>query len=90
MNGAIDTASAVVSGMLVMGYAVITIYFLRFWRDTRDRLFLLFALAFVLLALQRLGLTFLDIHTANATWLYVLRLSAFLLIIVAIIDKNRR
>jgi hypothetical protein len=83
-------AIAAVSGMLVMGYGIISTYFLRFWRDTRDRLFLLFALAFVLLAVQRLALIFTPAGSAGSTWLYLLRLFAFLLIVYAIIDKNRR
>jgi uncharacterized membrane protein HdeD (DUF308 family) len=84
------SAVTAVSGMLVMAYFVVSMFFLRFWRDTRDRLFILFALAFALLSVQRLVLTFTVTGTVGSTWLYFLRLFAFILIVFAIIDKNRR
>lgn len=76
-------------GMLVAGYLMAALFFLRFWRDSRDRLFAMFAAAFVLLALQRLLLA-LDLSVMeDAVWSYVIRLLAFLLILFAIVDKNR-
>jgi len=80
---------AYVSGLLTMGYAVAGLFFLRFWNRSRDRLFLIFAIAFWLLAAQRvlLGVDF--AATEDRTWYYALRLLAFLLILVAIVDKNR-
>ena len=84
------------SGLLVMGYVVAGLYFLRFWKTSRDRLFAFFALAFWVLALQRLALAMTTLHqeassdTAEAhPLLYVVRLVAFVLILIAIIDKNR-
>src|SRR5688572_13722616 len=47
-----ETMSTFVAGLLVMGYAVAALFFLRFRRETRDRLFAFFAAAFALLALQ--------------------------------------
>ncbi len=88
-----DNRAAVVlliSGAIVMGYAVAGLFFLRFWRETRDRLFLIFAMAFWLLCLQRLALAFTRHMTEDNTGLYLVRLFAFLLILGAIIDKNRR
>ena len=83
-----DPVTALVSGVLVMGYAVAGLFFLRFWRETRDRLFGIFAGAFWLLALQRLLLA-LHHNPDEQVWLYGIRLLAFVLILVAIIDKNR-
>ncbi|HEX8692364.1 MAG TPA: DUF5985 family protein [Longimicrobium sp.] len=77
-----------VAGALAMGYFVAALYFLKFWRDVRDRLFLLFALAFALLAVQRVALAWLS-ESTDAVALYALRLLAFLVIAAAIIDKNR-
>ena len=78
-----------VSGAMVMGYLVAGLFFCRFWRETRDRLFLIFSLAFWILGIQRLALalerTLIEEHTS----LYLVRLFAFLLILAAIIDKNR-
>ncbi len=78
-----------VYGALVMGCAVIGAFFLRFWRATRDRLFTMFALAFWALGLNWLGLALLTTTDEARTAFYVVRLAAFVLILLAIVDKNR-
>lgn len=78
-----------VAGLLVMGYAVAAAFFGRFYRDTRDRLFLWFAAGFLLLAIQRGSLAAADLLRFDPIWYYVVRLVAFVLILAAIIDKNR-
>jgi hypothetical protein len=78
-----------ISGAIVMGYGVAGLFFLRFWRETRDRLFLIFAGAFWLLGAQRLALAFSGNVVEDDTGLYLVRLFAFLLILGAIVDKNR-
>lgn len=75
-----------VAGLLTMGYAVVGLYFLRFWKRSGERLFVFFAIAFAILAAQRLGLAFL---TFDANWLYGVRLLAFLLLLGGILEKNR-
>lgn len=82
--------TTVLSGALVAGYLVIALFFLRFRRASRDRLFALFAGAFGVLAVQRLALSMTGDLMENQTVFYLLRLAAFVVIIVAIIDKNRR
>lgn len=77
------------SGAMVMGYLVPGLFFLRFWKESADRLFLIFAVAFWMLALQRTLLTILAAEPGAHIYLYVVRLLAFLLIIAAIVDKNR-
>jgi len=79
----------VVAGAIAMGYLVAGLFFLKFWRDVGDRLFLLFAVAFGLLAVQRVALALIADTPEAALPLYGLRLLAFLIIIAAIIDKNR-
>ena len=85
-----DALKTLVSGAMVMGYLVAGLFFLRFWRDTRDRLFAIFAGAFWLLAVQR-GVLTVAVHQGEegSVGIYGLRLVAFLLILYAIIDKNR-
>lgn len=78
-----------IAGMLVTGYLVATLFFLRFWKQTRDRLFALFGGAFALLAVQRVALAIAVYREMDTTSAYVLRLLAFLLFLGAIIDKNR-
>ena len=77
-------------GVVVMGCLVAGLFFLRFWRKTRDRLFMIFALAFWILGLNwtLLAMTSPEDEVARAMF-YTVRLVAFILIIYAIIDKNR-
>lgn len=84
-----NALSAVVSGALVAGYVIAGLFFLRFWRDTRDRLFGIFAAAFWLLAAQRLALALSADPNGEQLLLYGIRLLAFVLILIAIVDKNR-
>ncbi len=67
---------------------VVALFFLRFWRVTRDRFFLLFALAFMADAAVRLLLAA-RLLEENEPLLYLGRLLMFVLIIVAVLDKNR-
>jgi hypothetical protein len=78
------------SGAATAASWIAGLFFLRFWRETAERLFLLFALAFFVLGLNWLLVT--AIHPAGETrpYFYLVRLVAFVLIIVAIVDKNRR
>jgi hypothetical protein len=78
----------IVSGAIAMGFTVAAVCFLRFWRDTNDRLFLLFALAFVVMAGGRV-LYALAEREGIVEEYYWMRLVAFLFILVAILDKNR-
>ncbi len=80
-----NSAVLIMSGALAMGYAVAALYFARFWRQTRDRLFAWFACAFALLAVQRVAISVPEPHEA----IFLLRLAAFVVIILAIADKNR-
>jgi hypothetical protein len=75
-------------GLLVMGCASAGLFFLRFWRRTRDRLFLTFALAFWLMGLNWLLLAVVEKDEVR-TALYLIRLVAFVLILLAILQKNR-
>lgn len=77
------------SGFTAMGYLMAALFFLRFWKGTRDRLFAIFALAFGILALQRFGLTVTGEASERGNPFYLLRLLAFVLILIAIVDKNR-
>ena len=78
------------TGAIIMGYAVAAVFFLKFWRRTGDFLFLAFAAAFTLMAMTPLLTTWLDVPREEQSPFYLLRLLAFLIIIVAIIRKSRR
>jgi hypothetical protein len=81
-------APAFFSGVIAMGFVVCAAFFLRFWSRTKDTLFLVFALAFFLLALSQALTTLLGLPREERSWLYLLRLAAFVTIIVAIAAKN--
>ena len=76
-------------GAIVMASWVAGLLFLRFWRKSRDRLFLIFALAFWVLSLHWIGLAIAQPSDETRHYFYLFRLAAFLLILWAIIDKNR-
>ncbi|MGH2780870.1 MAG: DUF5985 family protein [Thermoleophilaceae bacterium] len=78
-----------VSGATMAAALVIAVVFLRYWRQTRDRLFLMFSLGFFVFAVSRLILAFLEEDDEGRLLVYGLRLLAFLLIFAAIVDKNR-
>ena len=82
--------SQLIVGAVIMGLATSALFFLRFWTRTREGLFIAFALAFWLLGLMQCLLTFADIPDEERSWLYLLRLAAFALILVSIGFKNLR
>jgi xanthine/uracil permease len=75
-------------GAVVMACGVAGLFFLRFYRKTRDRLFAIFAIAFWVLGLNWLALAFTE-EDEIRTALYVVRLFAFLMILFGILMKNR-
>ena len=77
------------SGAVALGFAVCALFFLRFWRRTREELFLAFSLAFLLLGIGQTVLALANIPTEERGSIYLLRLAAFLLILIAIYRKNR-
>jgi hypothetical protein len=77
-------------GALSLACFVISLFFLRFWRATRDRFFLFFAISF---AIEACGRVLLGLNASNneqEPLIYLMRLVSFMLIIVAIVDKNRK
>ena len=78
------------SGAASMGSLVAALFFVRFWSQTRDRLFLMFAAAFALDAIMRVFLAIAAVPNEQEPFFYLGRLASFLLVIAAIIDKNRK
>jgi hypothetical protein len=65
------------------------LFFVRFWWQTRDRLFAAFAAAFSLLSAHWLLLALTSPDYEFRPHLYGIRLLAFGLIIAAVVEKNR-
>lgn len=78
-----------IMGAVAMASWVAGLFFLRFWYDTKDRLFAIFAIAFWLLGLTRIALALTQEMSEGQTYIYLVRLLAFVLILIAIADKNR-
>lgn len=75
--------------MTAMGCFGVAACFTRFWRQTSDRLFGLFALAFTLFGVNTVLLAAINPAHESRHLIYLIRLAAFLVIILAIVDKNR-
>lgn len=75
-------------GVLAAMAGVAAAYFFRFWRQTRDLLFLSFTIAFSFESVERTARVFYEHPNEGSVWVYVGRLITFLLILLAIYRKN--
>lgn len=80
--------NAYLEGGTTLASVAVAVFFLRYWRDTADRLFAVFAAAFALFGITRIALQVLDESSEARTWAYALRALTFLMIIAAVVDKN--
>lgn len=76
-------------GAIAAGWTLVGLFFFRFWRQTRDRFFLWFALSFWLEALNRVALGVLAGVSEDNPAVYLLRVVAYGLILLAIWQKNQ-
>jgi hypothetical protein len=76
-------------GMLTMASLVASMFFWRYWKVSGDRLFAFFALAFAMLGVNWVALAVVDPAFEARHLIYLIRLAAFIIIIVGIVDKNR-
>lgn len=77
-----------VTGMIAMASLIIGLYFLRFWRNTKDRFFLYFALSFGIEGVHRIVTTLTFDEHEDSPLHYLVRLLAYGLILWAILEKN--
>lgn len=76
-------------GATAMGCFVAGLFFLRFWRQSRDTLFVSFAVAFWLFALNYSVLGLVPLATERRPFVFLLRLAGFITILWGIVQKNR-
>lgn len=76
-------------GVIVTASLTAAVFFLKFWRTSRDPLFLAFALAFFIEGVNRIGFLLIARPNEGSPAIYIVRLLAFLLILAAILRKNR-
>jgi hypothetical protein len=77
------------SGATGLECLIAGLFFLRFWRDSRDRLFLRFAFAFWMLGVSYVLLGLIAFATDWRMYVFLVRLAAFCLILLGIVEKNR-
>jgi uncharacterized protein DUF5985 len=75
-------------GVIVMSSLSAALFFLRFWRRSRDPLFLAFSMSFAIEGVNRVGFLFLEAPNEGSPVIYIVRLLSFLLILAAILRKN--
>lgn len=78
------------AGMIAMGFLVASVFFMKFWKKTEDPLFAAFAAAFALLAVNQSIASVTTLGRDELSWVWLLRLSAYCIIIAAIAWKNLR
>jgi hypothetical protein len=76
-------------GAIAMACMVAGLCFLRYWKNTRDRFFLLFALSFGVEAINRIIDGLVRGPGEDRPLFYGVRLLSYALILWAILDKNR-
>jgi hypothetical protein len=77
------------SGAAMFGAWICGLQFLKFWSKSQDRLFLIFGLSFWTMALERMVLVLMsNAEIENYSLVYLIRLFAFILIIIGVVDKN--
>lgn len=79
-----------IMGAIAMGSFVAGLFFFRFWRSSRDSFFLWFALSFWLESGNRVALALLFAASELEPLFYLLRVVAYGLIVLAILQKNRK
>ena len=83
-----DVTLDFLAGAITLGYLIAAVFFMRFAYKTSDRLFTIFAVAFLFLALNQVIATFLEAGDERTVYAYALRVLGFLLILWGIIEKN--
>lgn len=76
------------SGAVTLAYFIAGVFFLKFWRKTRDRLFFRFATAFWLFALNQVVIFAMGATDERAGYAYILRIAGFIIILFAVVEKN--
>ncbi|HEY1235622.1 MAG TPA: DUF5985 family protein [Candidatus Binatia bacterium] len=80
--------NAALLGAIAMASLVAGLFFLRFWKDTKDRFFLFFSVSFFVEGLNRFALAMVSDPNEDRPFFYFVRFLSFVLIFAAIVDKN--
>lgn len=75
-------------GVIASASLTAGVFFVRFWKRTRDRLFLAFAVFFLVEAINRIVLLSFERPNEGSPWIYIIRLLALIILLAAILEKN--
>lgn len=75
-------------GAVAMASLVAAMFFLRFWKHTRDTFFLWFAVSFAIEGINRAALGMSADPNEGQPFFYLIRFLSYLLIVIAIVCKN--
>lgn len=78
------------TGAMAVMNIIASLFFLKFFKTTKDRFFFFFAWAFIMEGICRLALGLHAASDENEPLIYLLRLFSYLLILYAILDKNMK
>ena len=76
-------------GAIALGTFMAGLFFVHFWKMTRDHLFLFFAFAFFVEVVSRLFMAFSAASSEEDPSIYMLRFISYGLIVWGIVAKNR-
>jgi uncharacterized membrane protein HdeD (DUF308 family) len=83
-----DAMDLLLLGAISMASLTVGLFFLRFWKDTGDRLFLFFAISFLLEGLNRAALGLSVNPNEDQPFFYFVRFLSYVLILIGIVNKN--
>jgi uncharacterized membrane protein HdeD (DUF308 family) len=75
-------------GVIATSSVMAGVFFLKFWKRTRDFLFLAFAIAFIIEGLDRACAMMVARPNEGSPWIYLVHLLASGLLLFAILKKN--
>lgn len=75
-------------GVIATSSIMAGIFFLKFWKRTRDFLFLAFAIAFIIEGLDRACVVMVARPNEGSPWIYLVHLLASGFLLFAIVKKN--
>ncbi len=76
------------TGVLAVSSVSIGVFFLRYWKESKDTLFLAFSVAFVVEGLKRTSVLLLQNPNEGSPRVYLLRCFSFLVILFGIVKAN--
>jgi hypothetical protein len=79
-----------ISGVVTAGFLIAALFFFRFWKRTSDSLFAYFGISFLLFAAGQATAVFWGTPQDDKVWVFLVRLVGFILLLIAIVGKNRK